>query len=359
MLKNDNFSSKARSVLIGLSGGIDSTVAAKLLMLAGFNVWGIYLHLWHEDKKIILKRERQAKSAAQKIGLSHLMIIDAENLFKKYVINYFINELKNGKTPNPCVECNYYIKFKILYDLAQKLGFSYTATGHYAKIIKEEIGLKEFYKIVRAKDKNKDQSYFLWRLKQKQLKKIIFPLGDFDKQEVKKMAQIWNFNFEKIKESEDVCFTNDLEKFIKDNIEAKEGLIVESCSNKILGKHAGLPLYTLGQRRNIKIPNVEPYYVIKKDVKNNKLIVATSSKKNLLTQKIVYLNKVNFVSEKPRLPFNCQVKLRYRADLIPATLCFKNSYYLSLKKKVFAPTPGQSAVFYKRNELIGGGVIKK
>jgi len=359
MLKNDNFSSKTKSVLIGLSGGIDSAVAAKLLMLAGFNVWGVYLHLWHENKKIILKRERQVKGVAQKIGLPHLMIVDAEDLFKKYVIDYFVNELKNGRTPNPCVECNYYIKFKILSDLAQKLGFSYIATGHYAKIIKKKIGFKEFYKIVRAKDKNKDQSYFLWQLNQKQLKKIIFPLGDFDKQEVKKMARIWNLNFEKIKESEDICFTNDLEKFIKNNLEIKEGLIVEACSNKILGKHAGLPLYTLGQRRNIKIPNVEPYYVIKKDIKNNKLIVVASSRKKLLTQKIVCLNKVNFVSEKPRLPLNCQVKLRYRADLIPATLYFKNSYYLSLKKKVFAPTPGQSAVFYKRNELIGGGVIKK
>ncbi len=135
-MKNDSF--KPKTVLIGLSGGIDSAVAAKLLMLAGFNVYGVYLRLWHENKTIAQKREKLAKQTAQKIGLSNLIIVNAENVFKKYVIEYFINELKSGKTPNPCVQCNHYIKFEIFYDLAKNLDIDYIATGHYAKIIKKK-----------------------------------------------------------------------------------------------------------------------------------------------------------------------------------------------------------------------------
>jgi tRNA-specific 2-thiouridylase len=356
MIKNDSF--KPKTVLIGLSGGVDSAVAAKLLMMAGFNVYGVYLRLWHENKTITQKREKLAKQTAQKIGLSNLIIVDAENIFKKYVIEYFINELKSGRTPNPCVQCNHYIKFKIFYDLAKNLDIDYIATGHYAKIIKKN-NPKEIYKIIKAKDKNKDQTYFLWSLNQKLLKKIIFPLGDFTKEEVKKMAEIWHLNFEKIKESEDICFTNNLEKFIKKNIPLKNGLIIDATSNKVLRQHQGLPLYTLGQRKNICFSNKEPYYVIKKDSKKNILIVAPRSQKNLFTEKIVWLTKINFVEIKPKTPFPCQVKLRYRSELIPATLCFKKSYYLLLKKNYFIPTPGQSAVFYKNNELIGGGIIKK
>jgi len=346
-----------KTTLIGLSGGIDSAVAAKLLLTAGFNVIGIHLRLWHEKKDTLKKREKLTKKVAQKIGIP-LLIIDAEKNFTKYVVNDFWKELKTGRTPNPCVECNYYVKFQLLNNLAKKLKADYLATGHYARIKKEFKKGRPIYKLLRAADRNKDQSYFLWRLNQQLLQKIIFPLSIFSKDEVREMARRWRLNF-KPAESQNICFSNNLKELIIKKIKPPKGNIIDALSGKVLGQHLGLPLYTIGQRKNIRLPAKEPYYVIKKDLKKNTLIIVPASAKKILKQNVVRLSKIHFIGPKPKLPLNCKAKLRYRSKAITAQVCHHQFYYLKFKKPVFAPTPGQSAVFYLKNEVIGGGVIKK
>ncbi|MFA4990857.1 MAG: tRNA 2-thiouridine(34) synthase MnmA [Candidatus Paceibacterota bacterium] len=359
MIKNTS----PKTVIVGLSGGLDSAITAKLLSMANFHVIGVYLRLWQESKKIIQQRETQVKKIARQIGIP-LLLLDAQKDFQKYVVQYFLDELKSGATPNPCVECNYYVKFRLLNNLAQALPADYIATGHYAKkVVVNQSLLPErktkIFKIIKAKDKNKDQSYFLWHLNQKLLQKIIFPLGDFTKEEVKIMAQKWRLNFKNITESQDLCFINDLDCFIQKLVKPQPGPIINAISNQVLGEHQGLAFYTIGQRKYIHIPAAEPYYVVKKDLRKNILFIAPASQIKHFQQQIITLKKVNFIRQKPKLPFECEVKLRYRSKPLKAKLYFHKFYYLQLQKPIFGVTPGQSAVFYHRQELIGGGIIKK
>jgi len=348
-----------KTVLVGLSGGIDSATAAKLLKQVGFNVIGIHLRLWHEKPSVLKEREDLVKGVAQKIQIP-LIIYNAQKEFKKYVIDYFLKELKNGRTPNPCIDCNYFIKFKILSQLASKLKADYIATGHYARIKKIKKNNKVIYELLKGKDKNKDQSYFLWRLNQNILRKTIFPLGEFKKEEVKKMADFWQIKITKsIKESQNLCFTNDLEKFILKNFKTHKGAIIDLTKNKKVGEHLGIYFYTIGQRKNIRVPYKEPYYVVKKDKKTNQLFIAPASKKEFFQSNEIELERINFVSHKPKLPLKCEVKIRYRSQFIKAILFQKyKKYHLKILKLVSFVTPGQSAVFYQKEKLIGGGVIK-
>ena len=349
----------SKTVLIGLSGGVDSATAAKLLKEAGFNVIGVHLKLWNEKLSVLKEREGLVKKVAQKIEVP-LIIYNAQKEFKKYVIDYFLKELKNGRTPNPCIDCNYFVKFKALSQLASKLKAQYIATGHYARIKKTKQNGKIIYELLRGKDKNKDQSYFLWRLNQNILRKTIFPLAEFKKEEVKKMADFWQIKFTKpVKESQNLCFTNDLEKFIFKNLKTQKGAIFDLTQNKKVGEHLGIYFYTIGQRKNIRIPYKEPYYVVKKDKKTNQLFIAPASKKEFFQTDEIKLERVNFVSFKPKLPLKCEVKIRYRSEFLKAILYQKNKkYYLKFLKPALFVTPGQSAVFYQKEKLIGGGVIK-
>lgn len=346
---------KSLKVVIGLSGGIDSAVAAKLLKESGFEVIGVHLKLWNEKKEVLNKRVLLTKKIAQKLDIP-LIIVNAQKEFLNYTINQFLKGLEMGKTPNPCIDCNYYVKFSLLSQIAKKIKAQFLATGHYARI-KNEKGI--FY-LLKGKDKNKDQSYFLWRLNQKLLKKIIFPLGEFQKDEVKKMAEFWGLNLKKnYSESQDLCFTNNLEKFIEKKLKKQQGAVVDLTNNKIIGKHLGIHFFTIGQRKNIRIPGPEAYYVIKKNAQKNVLYVAPlSAKKNFFFNQCE-LEKVNFVVPKIKLPFSCLIKIRYRTKFIPAIVLRKNKKYLvQFKKAVEFLTPGQSAVFYQNEKVIGGGVIK-
>ncbi len=342
-------------VVVGLSGGVDSAVAAKLLQEKGFKVFGVHLQLWHEKKSVLQKRKLLTKEIARKLKIP-LIIVNAEKEFKKYTINSFLDGLKNGVTPNPCVDCNYYVKFRLLNQIASKLKAQYLATGHYARI-KKENGV---YYLLKGKDKNKDQSYFLWQLNQKLLKKIIFPLGEFKKEEVKKMVRFWGLNLKKeTNESQNLCFVDDVKKFIIKKLKSQRGLIIDATTNKPIGFHPGIYFYTLGQRKDIRIPYQEPYYVLKKDAKKNLLLVIPASRKHLAAKKECQLVKINFVLPKMKLPLQCEVKTRYRSEAVPAIFRKKKgSYYLIFLKPSLFPTPGQSAVFYQKDKLLGGGVIK-
>jgi tRNA-specific 2-thiouridylase len=340
-----------KKVIVAMSGGVDSSTAALLLKNKGYNVQGIFLDFFGNKRTI-----KDVKEVSNKIGIP-LEIVDASKDFKKKVINYFLEELKNGNTPNPCVVCNKEIKFAIMLKKMLELKADYVATGHYARVIKHKThNMKYEFGLFEAKDRNKDQSYFLYKLGQKELSKTIFPLGDHTKVEVRKMAKEFGLPVHDKKESQDVCFIpeNGYETFLKKDLRLKKGKICD-LKGKILGEHNGLPLYTIGQRKGIKIGGNGPYYVIRKDFKKNVLIVG--GEKELFGRKIM-IKDVNWISEAPKLPSKLLLRTRYRNPLVHGIINKDTRYEILFSKPQKAVTSGQSAVFYsKEREVIGGGTI--
>lgn len=349
-MKNNN-----KKVLVALSGGVDSSLAAYLLKKKGFIISGLFLNLGQinekEDRIIV-------KLIAKKLNIP-LKIVNIKKEFKKEVIDYFLKEYARGNTPNPCVMCNKKIKFGLIYRLARKLKFDYLATGHYIKKVKSK-NEKIKTKLYIAKDKKKDQTYFLYNLKQRQLDYLLFPLGKYLKDDIIKMSKKLNLPVSK-KESQDICFLNGLDHnlFLKKHLSLKSGDIM-TINGKKIGRHEGLPLYTIGQRRQIKIGGIGPFYVVKMNYKKNVLIVTNKFDDKILYKRELRLKNVNWIAnQKPKLPIKCKARIRY---LHPAQSCIilkeKNKYKVKFLKFQRAITPGQSAVFYKRNELLGGGIIK-
>ncbi len=342
-----------KKVIVALSGGVDSAVAAALLKKQGFQVKSVYFRFsgtWTS--------EVQAKKISRKLGIP-LKIVDARKDFKKRVIKYFLDAHKKGLTPNPCVACNKDMKFRLLFDLAKKEKADYAATGHYARVKREftnRVGLSN-YKLLEAADKLKDQSYFLHKLTQKDLKKIIFPLGDFEKSEARRMAKKMGLPVAE-NESQDVCFieNDDINRFLKKNIKSKGGNIKDTQGN-VIGKHEGLVFYTVGQRKGIKIGGGEPYFVFRKNTRKNELIVTNRSKDLLIKE--FQISEANWVSSKVKFPLRAKIQIRYHAEKIPAIINKKagGKYSIRARKALRAVTIGQSAVFYKKSEVLGGGVI--
>lgn len=347
---------KKKKIIVGMSSGVDSSVSAALLKKQGFDVLGFFI-LMQGDSEKTKKEIDDVKKVCDVLKIS-LKIIDARKRFKDEVIGYFLKEYATGKTPNPCVYCNENLKLKILFEEMKKEKACAVATGHYAKIKKN----RKVYKLFEAKDENKDQSYFLYRLSQKQLEKIVFPLGDYEKKEVRELAKKFNLPVWEKKESQDVCFLAGLEinDFLQKNIKMKKGDIVDEVGKKI-GRHAGLPLYTLGQRKGIEIGGTGPYYVFKKDYAKNLLVVTNEKKGETLFSKEAVLEAVNWISDIPKLPTRLQSRIRYRSELCYTTIKrHKSRYIIEFEKPQRAVTPGQSVVFYsKKGEVIGGGIICK
>ncbi len=349
-----------KKIIIAMSGGIDSSVAAALLKKAGFDVVGVFMRFWAESGSNIKKEnkccnqdaEGRARKVAAKLRIL-FYVLNVEKEFKRKVVNYFIEEYKAGRTPNPCVVCNKEIKLKFLLDKALELKVDFIATGHYAKIKKAE----GIFKLFKAKDKNKDQSYFLWKLGQKELRKILFPIEDFTRNEVEELAKRFSLPaVASIKKSQEVCFVlTDLEKFLREYIPMKPGKIIDR-NGKILGSHQGLAFYTIGQRKGIKLAG-GPYFVLKKDSKKNVLTVTKNEKD--LYQKKIKASGINWILDKePELPLKLSARIRYRHNPASALLKKKNKKYnLIFSKPQRAITPGQSAVFYRGNEVLGGGII--
>jgi tRNA-specific 2-thiouridylase len=334
-----------KKIIVAMSGGVDSSTAALLLKNKGYNVEGLFLDFFNDKKS-----SSEVKKISNKIGIP-LEIINVSGKFEKNVVKYFLDELKTGNTPNPCVVCNKEIKFKILLEKMLLLKADYVATGHYAQIIK--YGKSDKMGLFEAKDKNKDQSYFLYTLKQKQLAKIMFPLGEYTKPEARKIAKEFKLPVHDKKESQDICFIPEkgYENFLAKMLNLKKGLI-KNLDGKVLGKHDGLPLYTVGQRKGIKIGGNGPYYVIRKDSKRNTLIVG--SEKELYSKKL-RLKNISWIAGKPKFPFKTLLRTRYRSPLVYATI---NKNEVEFKNPQRAISPGQSAVFYsEKGEVIGGGII--
>lgn len=348
-----------KTVCIAMSGGIDSSVAAALLKKQGYDCIGIFMKFWTEQESDIENKccsvdaYNDARIVANKLGM-RLYTLNFKEPFKKAIVDEFLNQFKIGNTPNPCIRCNQFIKFGLLLKKAKMLGCDYLATGHYVKNIKT----KDSFKLMSGKDTNKDQSYFLYTLGQNQLKHLIFPLGNYTKPEVKVMAKELKLPVYEKSESQEICFVPDKTHypFLKRNLKLKPGLI-KNMAGVVLGKHEGLPLYTLGQRQGIKIGGTGPFYVVKINYKNNTLFVSNNRDDKLLYSKKFKIKNIKWVSGKPpKKSDKFGVKIRYQTKTISCSL---NKNIVTLKTPQRAIMPGQSAVFYKGNHLLGGGVIEK
>lgn len=338
-------------VIVAMSGGVDSSVTAALLKRAGFDVIGIFMKFWNpaesknKNRCCTPESEKKARQVARVLDIP-FYVLNLEKEFKKRIVDYFLKAEKQGITPNPCVVCNKEIKFGLLLDKALKLGADFIATGHYA--------VNKKGRVFQSKDKNKDQSYFLWKLDQECLSRVLFPIGGYTKPEIRELARKFKLPTAEAKESQEICFISDgINKFLKKYLKTKPGNIVDINGN-ILGSHFGLWFYTIGQRKGISIASDKPYYVLRKDIKKNELVV-TQKEKDLF-KKDLSLIDVNWVSAKaPKLPVILTVKVRYRSNGALAEI--KKGNKVVFLKPQRAITPGQSAVFYNKKELLGGGVI--
>ena len=358
--------SENRRVLLGMSGGVDSSVSAILLKEQGYDVTGITLHLF-EGGCCNLDSTWEAKMVCKKLGIEHVTINHKE-LFQEKVINNFIEEYRNCRTPNPCIVCNKYLKFGIMYEIAKKLGIDYIATGHYAK---QEFSEKyNRYVIQKAQNTKKDQSYFLYNIPNEVIPYVVFPLSEYEsKDDIRQIAKEHDLKVATKPDSEDICFiTNgNYKDFLEKNSSLKpiSGNIVD-INGKVLGKHEGLYRYTIGQRKGLGISNAVPLFVIGFNKEKNQLIVG---EENLLYKREVIINDINLLAvDEIAKPMRVRVKTRYTAREASAIILpFESDRdnFKSNKLKILfddpqrALTPGQSAVFYDEDEiLIGGGVIE-
>lgn len=345
---------KKKKVIVAMSGGVDSSTVAYLLKKQGHEVRGIFMRLGTGQEE----SEAAARRVCQQLGIKFYPV-NLVAKFKKEVVDYFIASYEQGLTPNPCIKCNQVIKFGELWQIAQEQECDYLATGHYAKIIKN--------KIFKPKDKDKDQTYFLYNLNQEQFKHILFPLGDYLKSEIRKIADKNKLPYLK-KESQDICFLNKNGKiinhndFLREHIQAKSGLIKTLKNNK-LGKHQGLPFYTVGQRRGIAIGGKGPFYAVQMDYKFNILYVTDDANDPILFSDSLIAKNVNWISgDEPKMPLQCEAIIRYRHQPVRCKIEKTRGrpliYKIKFDESQRAITPGQSVAFYQGNELLGGGVIK-
>ncbi len=360
-------------VIVGLSGGVDSAVAALQLKKQGYEVIGGFMKNWSFPAdspfaKYCLWKEdwRSAVRIAAKLNIS-FHTFDFQQEYKKKVIDYFFSEYKKGRTPNPDVMCNKLIKFDLFLQAAKKLKADYIATGHY---VRKKEGKDGKFKLLRGIDKSKDQSYFLWTLNQEQIKNSLFPNGNYTKQQIREIAERAKLPSAYRPDSQGICFIGeiDIPKFIASRLPEKSGDVI--FKNKIIGKHKGIQFYTIGQRKGLDNPklqkNLSKYYkgqdipalyVLEINASKNQIIIG--EEKNLYKDKMKVSNLHWIAEEKPKNK-NLLVQIRYQHRAVPAIIKEIKQDKLEIKfpKPVRAITPGQSAVFYKGEEMLGGGIIE-
>ena len=350
----------AEPIALAFSGGIDSAIAAVILANAGYAVHAVNFNFWKwkdiGDQNSEIARAIEDLKRVIKVEFS---IIDAEDIMRESVIDNFILQLGEGKTPSPCVRCNPLVKFKLLRKYADDNGITKIATGHYAQVHETATGL---FLLQRAVDLSKDQSYMLCYLKQETLKRLVLPLGHSTKKEIREFAIQLGLEVSTKPESQDLCFLNqnsyhDFVKHFAPGI-LIPGDIVDQAGN-VLGSHEGLALYTIGQRKGIRIAAKEAYYVISKDITNNRLIVGFKSE---LGRDMMLVSNVNWISGIQIEKCECDVKIRYLSRMYKGVLQRSNEkgeYIVKFTEKLRDITPGQFAVFYKSEKVLGGGIIQK
>jgi len=356
-----------------MSGGVDSSVAAALLKAQGYRVIGIFMKNWTENFNFgknnsffnatlcpWAEDQEDMRKVCTQLDIP-FYTFDFEEEYKNRVINYFFEGYQKGITPNPDIMCNKEIKFKLFLEKSIRLGADLIATGHYARVKTTGQEKSRVYHLLKGKDPNKDQSYFLYTLNQEKLKKVLFPIGDYDKQKIRKIARKLNLATHDKKDSQGICFIGevDLEKFLKTRIKRKVGKVI-TTAGEIVGKHEGISFYTIGQRRGLKIGGGIPYYVAAKDLKSNTLIVAKGNQDLKLYNDQLIATNLSWVAKEPKYPFNCLAKIRYRQNDQKATVsCLsKDSVGVKFNSPQRAITPGQSVVFYHNDSVIGGGIIQ-
>ena len=353
-------------VVIGMSGGVDSSVAAIKLKEAGYEVIGLFMRNWDANinndilgnptlTNDICPQEQDYNDALEvckKLDIP-LHRIDFVKEYWDYVFTYFLDELKKGRTPNPDIMCNKYIKFDAFVKEAKKLGADYIATGHYARI--------ENGRLLRALDDNKDQTYFLSQLSKDQLKNVLFPIGDMPKPEVRKLAEKYDLITATKKDSTGICFIGErnFKQFLKNYLPNIPGDIVDIESNKVLGRHIGLMYYTIGQRKGLDIGGYSnKLFVVGKDLDKNILYVCEGDDNEYLKSTSCIIDNVNYISDKK--PIKCTAKFRYRQKDNDVTLEYLDNGEIEVKyNNVKAVTPGQACVVYDGEEVILGGIIKE
>ncbi len=383
-------------VAVAMSGGVDSSVAAALLKKQGYEVIGVFMQFWHpspatscrmeagyneakygENRCCSLESWQEAQEVARILDLP-IYKVNFGREFKKRIVDEFIADFARLKTPNPCVACNKSIKFDLLLKYVRTVfGADYLATGHYVRLRRQfqisnlacrQAGFKfqkntskksqlEYIELWRAEDRNKDQTYFLYNLKQDQLKHLFFPLADYTKPQIRALAKKFKFAIHDKADSQEICFVGRSHvDFLKKYLKPKGGMIVD-LSGKILGRHQGLALYTLGQRNGLGLSG-GPWYVIGFKKKENQLIVSREFSAPQIQNKIVKFKSANWLSGSVNLPLKCSAQIRYRA---PAEDCVVRKtgsrYQAEFVRPQRAAMPGQSIVFYDGDQLLGGGII--
>ncbi len=359
-----------KTIVVAMSGGVDSSVAAILLHKEGFRVIGITMKLWdfeqiggninNESGCCSIESFDDARMVCDSIGIPHY-VLNFSKEFQKEVIDNFIDEYLLGRTPNPCIQCNTKIKWQTLLQKSEELGADFIATGHYAAIHFNKSSQR--YELFRAADKNKDQSYALWGLGQKSLSKTKFPIGQYTKNEVRNLARKFNLRTAEKSESQEICFIPDnnyhrLLKKIKPEINKTSGGSMVDTNDNVVGKHNGYPFYTIGQRKGLGGGFKKPMYVVDINAQNNKIVIGD---RDALLHKKFIVNNINLISiDKIKKTTKAQIKIRYNDTGHHGKISPLNDEKLMVEfdKPEKSITPGQSAVFYDENKVIGGGIIE-
>ncbi len=374
--KKEVYPERSRRIFVGLSGGVDSSVAAALLKKAGHNVTGVFIKVWQPDfYECTWKEDRlDAMRVAAKLEIP-FVTLDLEKEYKREVVDYMIREYKRGKTPNPDIMCNKHIKFGAFFEWAIMHGADFVATGHYARAAdirginadsRGEKLLSTNFKLLTGSDQNKDQSYFLWTLNQKQLSKTLFPVGGMTKPNVRKLAKKFALPTAEKKDSQGLCFIGkvDMKEFLRHYVKEKEGDVRGEDGARI-GYHPGSIFFTIGERHGFtitkKTPADKPLYVVGKDVKKNTITVASDIQMRAGNPRRIFLKECNWIrGECPALRKRFGALIRYRATLLPCeiVLCSTRSAVARFRESPVGATPGQSLVLYDKNTCIGGGIIR-
>ena len=393
----------SKKVIVALSGGVDSSVAALILKKQGYHVIGIFMKNWHDESVTIsnecpwLEDSNDALIISEKLGIP-FQVIDLSKEYKKRIVDYMFREYKEGRTPNPDILCNKEIKFDVFLSKAESLGADYIATGHYCRKKESKKGNKKIYKLIEGKDKTKDQSYFLCQLNQIQLSKVLFPIGDLKKTDVRKIAKENGLITANKKDSQGLCFVGKIKlpEFLQQKLKIKRGKIIKvapdekifkkvlknvkdenylkksvqkykysESSGEMIGYHDGAHFFTIGQRKGLQIGGFKkPLFVIEKDVKKNIIYVGEGENHPGLYRQglLIKSNDINWLRPDLKISLNSSEKIlariRYRQTLKPARIFSrKEGLYLIFNKKQKAISSGQFAAWYKEKELIGSGII--
>jgi tRNA-specific 2-thiouridylase len=360
-----------KRVVVAMSGGVDSSVAAALMVQAGYEVIGIMMRLWAEDGEGAHGYNRcctpdqmtDAAKVARKLGIP-FYVLDTQAVFKRQIVQFFVEQYGRGVTPNPCLECNRHIRFAWLLNHALSLDADYLATGHYARIRQAPDGT---YQLLKGLDERKDQSYVLSVLGQAQLARVLFPIGELHKARVREIAAALGLDVASKSESQDLCFLadGDYRRFLREHSPAMLGAQISregeirTRDGRVLGRHTGLPNYTIGQRKGLGIASAEPLYVIALDVANNALIVGSQAELGCAQ---LTAARVNWISgTPPQTPLRAEVKIRYTAQPMSAlvTPLPHQRAQVTFDAPVRDITPGQGAVFYQGELCLGGGIIER